>query len=259
MYQKQLQSISQSLEAKINDVQLKLQELPEGTFCCARNGKTYKWYRYIEGEQSYISKDNRPLAEELAYKKFLAFQLNKLQNVKKGIDSCLENYNADIDHKLRSMLENPEYQALLAPYFQPVSSELAEWTNTSYKRNPNYTEQLLIQTTSGNLVRSKSEAMIDYCLCTYKIPFRYECALELGGRTIYPDFTIRHPETGKYYYWEHFGLMDDLIYANKACEKLKWYSTNGIVTTIQLITTYETKDHPLSMEVIEDTIKQYFL
>lgn len=35
--------------------------------------------------------------------------------------------------------------------------------------------------------------------------FRYECLLKLGDSAYYPDFTIKHPKTGKTYYWEHFG------------------------------------------------------
>ncbi len=41
----------------------------------------------------------------------------------------------------------------------------------------------------------------------YGIPFRYEAALRLDDKVYYPDFTIRHRETGKIIYWEHFGLM----------------------------------------------------
>ncbi|MFQ8777759.1 MAG: hypothetical protein ACLR78_10425 [Roseburia sp.] len=62
-------------------------------------------------------------------------------------------------------------------------------------------------------MRSKSEAMIAMLLHLNAIPYRYECALSLGGVTLFPDFTIRHPVTGVLYYWEHFGLMDDPAYA----------------------------------------------
>ena len=57
-------------------------------------------------------------------------------------------------------------------------------------------------------MRSKSEAMIAMSLYVQKIPYRYECELKLGSITLFPDFTIRHPETGEIFYWEHFGMMD---------------------------------------------------
>ena len=36
------------------------------------------------------------------------------------------------------------------------------------------------------------------------------------------------------------------------------YIANGIIPTIQLITTYETKANPLDTETVEKTIKRYF-
>ena len=100
--------------------------------------------------------------------------------------------------------------------------------------------------------------MIDMLLYQNQIPFRYECALTLGNTLLHPDFTIRHPATGEYYYWEHFGLMDQPVYASNAFSKLRLYAENGILPGIHLITTYETLEHPLSMEMVEKIIKYYF-
>ncbi len=108
------------------------------------------------------------------------------------------------------------------------------------------------------MVRSKSEALIHMYLFKNRIPFRYECELHLGNQIVYPDFTIRHPKTGKLYYWEHFGLMDDRNYAKKTCKKLYDYSTHGIIPMIQLITTYETKENPLTVETVEEVLAHYF-
>ena len=74
-----------------------------------------------------------------------------------------------------------------------------------------------------------------------------------------PDFTIRHPKTGEFYYWEHFGLMDDPAYSKNAYSKLQFYASCNIIPSIQLITTFETKDIPLSSEMIESLIEYYFL
>lgn len=92
-----------------------------------------------------------------------------------------------------------------------------------------------------------------------KIPFRYECSLQLGDVTIFPDFTIRHPKTGEIYYWEHFGLMDNPTYCKNSISKLQLYASQGIVPSIQLITTYETKENPLSAELVGKIIQHYYL
>lgn len=102
----------------------------------------------------------------------------------------------------------------------------------------------------------KAENMFLY---THQIPFRYECALYLGESVIFPDFTIRHPHTGETYYWEHFGLADDPRYCKSVCTKLQLYMSNGIIPSIHLITTYETKEHPLSSETVNKMIQDYFL
>ena len=73
------------------------------------------------------------------------------------------------------------------------------------------------------------------------------------------DFTIRHPITGEMVYWEHFGLMDEEEYRNSVYKKLKFYCDNGIIPSINLITTYETKQHPLDANHVEAIIKEYFL
>ena len=131
--------------------------------------------------------------------------------------------------------------------------------NGPYKRNPYHPEHLIIKASSGNIVRSKSEALIDMVLYTNQIPFRYECELELGGEILYPDFTIRHPETGKIIYWEHYGRMDDPKYRKRALTTLDIYMSNGILPSDLLITTYETIEQPLQVSEIEKLVRDYFL
>lgn len=92
-----------------------------------------------------------------------------------------------------------------------------------------------------------------------KIPFRYECSLVLGEVTLYPDFTIRHPHNGTTFYWEHFGLIDNASYSANAFSKLQLYATHKIYPSIQLITTYETKEHPLTTDTVEKIISDFFL
>ena len=101
--------------------------------------------------------------------------------------------------------------------------------------------------------------LICMLLQEYEIPFRYECELQLGEKIIYPDFTIMHPRNGKIYYYEHFGMMDDVGYCQNACAKIQLYATNGIIPSVQLITSFETRAHPLLPGTVEGIIKQYFL
>ena len=91
-----------------------------------------------------------------------------------------------------------------------------------------------------------------------KIPYRYEYQLQLGEHIVYPDFTLRHPSTGNFYYWEHFGQMDNPEYYTKACSKMQLYISHGYIPTINLITTFETQKHPLVPEDVNHIIEHYF-
>ncbi len=172
---------------------------------------------------------------------------------------CIRHGSSETENAAQKLLEHPGYQELLSPYFRPVSQELVEWKSASFQSNPYKTEQLSIRASSGSMVRSKSEAMIDMALHTHKIPFRYECILILGDSVFYPDFTIRHPLTGELFYWEHFGLMDDPEYRQNAGKKMNQYISHGLIPGIHLITTYETAERPLGPAEIEEIISKYFL
>lgn len=246
------------LQDQISEIQKKLDDLPEGKLICSHGTNCIKWYKSDGNNKIYISKKNRHLAEQLAVKKYLSVTLRDLEQEKNALEFYLRHripQSGKADH----LLTKPGYEELLAPYFKPQSEELSEWMNAPYEQNMHHPEHLIHKTCTGTFVRSKSEAMISLFLHTHQIPFRYECAFHLDSTIIYPDFTIRHPITGKTYYWEHFGLMDDPAYSHNTFSKLQLYSSHGITPSIQLITTYETSENPLNAEVIEKIIEHYFL
>ena len=119
-------------------------------------------------------------------------------------------------------------------------------------------EKLIHKSWSGNVLRSKSEAIIDMMLFMSQIPFRYECALSLGEIILYPDFTILHPKTGETYYWEHFGMVDNSDYRQAAFSKLQLYIEHKIIPTQNLIVTFETQECPLTSDQVEKVIQHYF-
>lgn len=246
------------LKKQIESIHSLMDSLPDGKIFCTRNGTHYKWYHSDGHNHTYIPKKNRKLAEQLATKKYFSSLLADLEHELKAVTLYLRHHNSQPSKAEYMLTKMPDYQELLSPHFKPLSHDLHDWMTSPYERNTKYPEQLIHKTASGNLVRSKSESLIDMMLHVNRIPFRYECALPLGETILYPDFTIRHPYTGQTYYWEHFGLMDDPVYSKNACAKLQLYTSHNIIPTIQLITTYETKDTPLNAEKIEHIVKEYF-
>lgn len=248
-------SESRRLDEQIKSLQAQLKTFPDGDFYCNKNGNRYKWFRVINGVKQYLKKSDHSLAEQLAIKKYLSLQLEDSLREKTAIDFYLRHH---VPAKAEQLLtQNSEYQKLLSPHFKLLSEELEEWSKSEFTQCIKYPEGKIHQAPSGNMVRSKSEVLIDMVLYTNQIPFRYECELKLDDTIIYPDFTIRNPRTGKLYYWEHFGKMDDPVYARNTTLKLNTYISHNIIPDIDLITTYETMDHPLSIQTIDSIITRF--
>lgn len=223
------------------------------------NGNYQKWYQSIGHQKIYIPKKNRHLAEQLAEKKYLSQLRDNLICEYNAISLYLKHHDSNVKTSDDISAKFPEFKELLSTRFSPLSQELHNWMYSEYEHNPNHPEHLIHKTVSGNYVRSKSEAIIAMLLSLKQVPYRYECALYLDGSTFFPDFTIRHPATGEYFYWEHFGLMNDSAYSKNVTTKLQHYISNGYIPTINLITTYETQNSPLSTELVEKIIQHYFL
>ncbi len=247
------------LKKEIHSLQKQIKNYPNGTLICTKNGKYSKWYMSNGDKLCYISKKERGIAEELAVKKYYTSLLEDLLYKQKAITSYLRQYDPNHE-KVNHLLSNTSgYNELLTPHFKSFSEEILQWINSSYDHSKNHPEQLIHKCLSGNIVRSKSEAIIDMALFINKIPFRYECALVLGDTIFFPDFTVRHPKTGNLFYWEHFGMMDDPSYSKSTFSKLQLYNSHGLTPSINLITTFETKNNPLDTQVVEKLIQHYFL
>lgn len=247
------------LEDEIREIELRLQDFPQGKLIITRNkNANYKWYVNDGSKLSYMPKRDRQLAEQLAQKRYLTLRVKELNHEKQAIQFYLRHHLNEDDNS-RRLLSDPPFQELLFNYFKPIDKGLQEWAKEPYDRSFKYPEQLNYKCISGNVVRSKSESMIDLVLYLNHIPYHYEEALQLGETILYPDFTIRHPNTGKTFYWEHFGMMDNSNYSKNVYSKLQLYNSFQIIPTINLITTFETQESPLNSETVEKIVQLYFL
>lgn len=247
------------LANQIDILNSKIKNFPNGKIICCRNGKYYKWFQSDGNIQTPISSKNRKLIEKLIEKEYLRNLLEDLSNEKQALELYLDKHNS-YDKKVSKLFDKkPIFREYISNAFNPISAELKAWMDEPYERSEKYPEQLICKTIVGTYVRSKSENLIDMYLRKYHIPFRYECPLQLGEILVYPDFTIRHPRTGKTYYWEHYGMMEKLSYARNAFTKLDLYATNNIIPNVNMITTFETGKKPLQPEMVENIVKFYFL
>ena len=120
----------------------------------------------------------------------------------------------------------------------------------------------IYQTIRGDLVRSKSEALIADRLYASGIPYRYEQVLVIDERlafNIFPDFRILNKRTRKEIIWEHCGMMDDPKYCKDALERIDLLGEKGFIQGKNLIFTYECSLKPLNLDYVNKLIKQFLV
>lgn len=263
------ESINQRIEQVqniIKSVQKMSEQAPEGSLRVS-SGNYYQRTVSSNPTGTYLGKGKEQLIKALE-EKYYCQQL--LQVASKEEKELLK-----IQKELRE-LKNCENVFLLIPEnkrhlitpleeTQPKVNEKALKSWNSYKGRTKYTAKTGYRTQNGEIVRSKSELIIADKLKAAGVPYYYEAEVVLGddetGRfySWYPDFQALNLRTGKRYFWEHFGLLDQREYLNSSLSKLEMYADNGIFIGKNLIITHETSEHNLNTEYIDKLIKEYLL
>lgn len=248
---------------QIDEISTLLKCMPKENLACSHDGKYYRYFFSRNGTQYYISKKDRATAVKLAEKKYYEALLMDL----KSEEILLGIYQKGNKAKVgccASLIEDEGIYRLLkdSKCFEKrrdtiLTEEIKSWMEEEYDRNMYHPEKLVHKGAAGHYLRSKSEELIDLVLYQMGVAYRYECALNLREAIIYPDFTLKHPITGEITYWEHFGMMDNEQYVEDYHHKMKIYIANGIIPTINLITTYETGDNPFTIDKARRTVEEW--
>lgn len=121
-------------------------------------------------------------------------------------------------------------------------------------------------TSDGTAVHSKNEVIIYETLRKFRLQPSYEKPLRLGNEVRLPDFTIVDEDSGKTFYWEHCGMLEQEDYRNRWLRKLKLYREHGIIDHAEgegengiLIITEDGPDRGISVPEIESLIKKVIL
>ena len=227
----------------ISNNKKELKKAPKGRLM--RDIKPRRYYQAIKdpSKKSGISKKGITKDKELIYalarKRYLIAE-NKLLEYEiknaKGLQESKGRVTPDaVIESLSSVYKDLPIEAFLPSYVSAY-----QWENEKYDKYTAFPENCTFSTAHNDMVRSKSEAIISGLLMDLKVPFRYECALQCGNKTYYPDFTIMNPRTGKIYYLEHLGLADDAEYISKSIGKIKDIVENQVaILGENLILTYE--------------------
>lgn len=249
------------IDSEIAYMENKIKSLPAGTLIATHNGKYDRWYKTDGKHPSYIKKQDRVIAQQLAYKQFLKLRVEYFKQQKSNLSS--KNISLfSSEQKFLDFYSNPVVSRLLTDYpsIECLATQ-AEWMNAPYDKNEAYPENLVFSAPNNLKLRSKSETFIVLALSSYNIPFRYECKLESDDPDFeyYPDFTILKPSNNKIYIWEHFGKMDEMKYVNNFNTKTQTLLAHGYQLGSNLICSFESESNPFTYEVAERLVQCYLL
>ena len=254
LYLPQNETILNSISAELKEINKTLSSLPEGTAGVVMSCGRLRIKGMLNGKPHFYNQEELPLAKQLIYKKFLQIKKQELLEYRKliKIQQSLENNWKNKSEQY--LMENPIRAELIAEFFTDQSQPLYQWMTRPPSCSAPFQLKRTEPTPAGYKVRSKSEVMIIVELIEEKRFFRYEDPLALNGKIYYPDFTIRNPENGKTYWYEHFGRMNDPVYAKQAFNKLADYAAHELIPSVNLIVTFETADKKLSFPQIRNAL-----
>lgn len=245
------------LSKEIRQLKAEIKKMPKGRLHCYSDGKWFVAEESNPKKRKYIPKSKRDFAEQLALKQYKEARLKDAYKEKNAVEQFLSNYPQE-KHTDSFYAKSEGHRELLSKFYAPAFDTKIQWL-LSLPTSNEHPQTLKIITPAGHYVRSKSELIIAQRLHSHNIAYKYEGEFHVGDIILHPDFLVIHPITGELFIWEHFGLADDQAYSRNIELKLRTYRENGYYPSINLITTYETKEHPLDYNLVDSLINHYFL
>ncbi len=220
-----------------------------------------RFYYCIRDKQTnskrYVSQQNLKSVKKIAEHDYAAAIRRLASKELLNINRLLDIYKSETAFECYDSL-HPGRKVLMEPILISDNAFAEKWLlSRSYVANP-YPVASEFYSDKGEHVRSKSELIIANALKNHGIPYKYEEALQLEQRFIYPDFTLLRTWSRETIYWEHFGMIDQQQYQQHMMQKIEQYANHGIVVGKNLIVTFESKDMPLSTKLVERLILENF-
>ena len=242
-----------------------LKSAPSGSVrIVERRNKVLQFYRKEEDgdyQGKYMPREEDALARRLVQKDYDECALEKARRELRLIQSFQTSLQKNsVDTVYQTLDENRK--SLVTPATLTDAQYVEFWQNVSYRKKKIDEAAQKLTTEKGEIVRSKSEVIIANTLKSHNVPYRYEYPLVLevvdeDHREFHPDFLCLNLRTRQEFVWEHFGMMDDAEYAERAVQKLSLYSANGYFPGKNLIITMESQSMPLSSQEINRIINEY--
>lgn len=223
--------------------------------------KEYYYYRLKSGKDKYLGKKDRNTVIALQHKRLAKEMMERLRhNIRIKEWACEALMEDDV----------AEVQKSLPKAYQPnkrfEKDEARKRKPFPQSENPYRREDLVILTSFGLYVRTKSEAQIAELLYSLGIKFYYEKALTLefvgeygyDKKTYYPDFTIILPN-GEKIFWEHKGMLSKKGYLERDMQREMVYNMNGIYQPHNYMVTADGPNNTMDMESTKLIVQGWLL
>lgn len=253
----------EELVTRRNELERHQEQFPQGKLRVVKRNNGHQYFLRRKSEDyngEYVPQKDVKTIRTFLQKKYETKLLDLLNSEIKGLEKLLEG--KEYPNKIRELFSsNPkDICAFLSPSDLSDEDYANWWINQEYTGKTISADCPTFITDKGERVRSKSELIIANTLYKLKVPYKYECPLQIRkGLLIFPDFTVLDVIKRREIFWEHRGMMDDADYSNHSVVRIKEYENAGIFLGEKLIITEETSCVPLNTPDIAKTIKHYIL
>lgn len=251
-----------SLEEIIHKAERSLEKAPNGILRISKSKNSMQYYKRDDEKDrngKYIKKKDMNMVYGLAQKDYDKNIVTVAKEQREKICRFLKQYRPDWAKDIYEGM-SPERKLLIDPYVLSDEQYINIWQSKRYVAKEFRDDFPQIYTKKGERVRSKTEKILADKFNLMNIPYLYEYPLKLNGYGIvYPDFTLLNVRTRQEFYLEHFGMMDDERYSQKAILKIESYERNGIFPGEKLLLTFETSKYPLNIKLVEQMITKYLM
>ena len=264
----QLIEAKTELEGLITDLEKKNRNRPEGKIGINTvKGKSY-FLKRSDNKVEYIPRKDVETIKALSQKLYTAKVIKSAETDVEQIDKCIATLSKTESSSQAILDSIPKALHRYIDTETHVDEEYAEkWASGKVTdKNPKEAEKEY-ETPSGIKVKSKSEWMIARILDDYHVPYYYEKPFDdygpiytgLPRYNLFPDFTCLNKRTGKTFYWEHLGKMDDTSYVAKNINRIMNYAAYGIYPGNGLIVTYESNSIPFRYSYVSGLIEKFLI
>lgn len=234
----------------------KIAELPKGLLSVTeKKGKLY-YSKRIDDKKIYLGKDSDEV-NQLKARKLLTEATKRMEVNETLMKQFLEEYQ-DISLDSIESSVSKAYKSDNGKAFELIHvPNYKNWGEQEYHRDTKYPERLVHRTMKGDYVRSKSEVVIANCYYLKNIQYRSEEVTKVGKYFFAPDFKILIPSKRKVKIHEHFGMMHNLEYREKALWKMSVYIENGYRPYEDIIFTFDDLDGNIDAKNLDILITNF--